>query len=365
MIVSAAFGAVGALAQAPPTAVKVPAVNANIEFYLAHGEADACGRGCNEWIVAEGKIDLDAVLRLRTLLLKLGGRRPPLYVHSPGGSVSGSIALGRLIREQRLAVSVAHTVAVGCDRERLSEAACKARKRSGQAVDAEFDPTLAMCNSGCVLLVAAGVTRLVPPFVKLGIHDAGFAPDQRPPRGAAAAEALGQAHARIRAFLHDMGFDDQLFAAASAVPFASHRNLERDELVRFSIDRRTFGETVWQFTASPSPSMRKTFFVRLGSDPRRYLNGFVTLDCDSCRTCVWRWGAKTTRWRRQAPGRPRPPSCSTDGASIFRPGLSRRPSMRARLPCRRIRSPRSATTRPSRSSGSIPIGRRTRRALSI
>lgn len=120
LIVSAAFGAAGVSAQAPAAPVKVPAVNANIEFYLAHGEADACGRGCNEWIVAEGKIDLDAVMRLRTLLLKLGGRRPPLYVHSPGGSVSGSIALGRLIREQRLTVSVAHTVAVGCDRERLS-----------------------------------------------------------------------------------------------------------------------------------------------------------------------------------------------------------------------------------------------------
>ena len=179
-------GAAGALAQAPPAPVTVPAVNANIEFYLAHGDADACGRGCNEWIVAEGKIDLDAALRLRTLLLKLGGRRPPLYVHSPGGSVSGSIALGRLIREQRLTVSVAHTVAVGCDNERLSEAACKARKRSGQAVDAEFDPTVAMCNSGCVLLVAAGVNRLVPPFVKLGIHDAGFPPTRglraAPPR---------------------------------------------------------------------------------------------------------------------------------------------------------------------------------------
>ena len=31
-----------------------------IEFYLAKGEADACGPGCNIWIVADGQIDAGA-----------------------------------------------------------------------------------------------------------------------------------------------------------------------------------------------------------------------------------------------------------------------------------------------------------------
>ena len=34
-----------------------------IVFYLAKGEADACGPGCNEWIAAEGQIDAGAARR--------------------------------------------------------------------------------------------------------------------------------------------------------------------------------------------------------------------------------------------------------------------------------------------------------------
>jgi hypothetical protein len=44
-------------ATASPAGAKLAGMP-EIEFYLARGEADACGRGCNEWIAAEGKIDL-------------------------------------------------------------------------------------------------------------------------------------------------------------------------------------------------------------------------------------------------------------------------------------------------------------------
>src|SRR6266700_5718935 len=108
----------------------------DIVFYLARGEADACGRDCNEWIAAEGKIDAGAAQRLRRLLAKLGRRRPPIFFHSPGGSVAGSIELGRLIRGQKLAVSVSHTVARGCDRAKLLDKSCDALKRSGQELEA-------------------------------------------------------------------------------------------------------------------------------------------------------------------------------------------------------------------------------------
>jgi hypothetical protein len=114
----------------PPGAVKVPPMG-DIVFYVAHGDPDACGRGCNEWIAAEGQIDTGAAQRLRRLLAKLGRRRPPLFLHSPGGNISGSIELGRLIREQKLAVSVAHTIPRGCDRDKPIDKSCSALKRSG------------------------------------------------------------------------------------------------------------------------------------------------------------------------------------------------------------------------------------------
>ncbi len=128
-----------------------------IVFYLAHGEADECGPGCNEWIAAEGKIDTEAAGRLQRLLAQLKGRRPPVFFHSPGGSVSGSMALGRLIRAQKLTVSVGHTLRPGCDRDQPSEETCAARIQAGQPVEAELDPVMSMCNSACVYAVAGGI----------------------------------------------------------------------------------------------------------------------------------------------------------------------------------------------------------------
>jgi hypothetical protein len=266
-------------AKAPPTGANAVAMG-NIEFYLARGDADACGRGCNEWIAAEGKIDQSAAQRLRQLLTKLGRRRPPIYFHSPGGSIAGSLELGRLIHDQKFVVSIAHTVPIGCDQDKQGETPCEAQKRSGQAIEAAFDPNVAMCNSGCVYVVAGGAVRLVPPWVRPGIHDVGLDPTMKiPPRGAAAAEAKTVAHARIEKYLREIGIDKALLTAAAAIPFESVRFLERGEVARFGIDRREFGEAVWRFTDKPRPEMVKSFFVRANGDPLRYLNGVVVMTC--------------------------------------------------------------------------------------
>jgi hypothetical protein len=267
-------------AKASPAEAEVAAIP-EIEFYLARGDANACGWGCNEWIAAEGKIDVGAAQRLRRLLTKLGARRPPIYFHSPGGSVVGSIALGRLIRARKLEASVAHTVPFGCDRDKPWEKSCEAQKRSGQELRSEFDPTRAMCNSACVYALAGGVVRVVPPGIKLGIHDVGLDPAKGPLPGAVAVKAKRSVHLQIQEYLRDMGIDQALFTATVAVPNNSKRFLEREELVRFGIDRREFGETSWRFIEHPRPAMSKRFFVRAGNKQPQYVNGFVTLDCAS------------------------------------------------------------------------------------
>jgi hypothetical protein len=188
--------------------------------------------------------------------------------------------LGRLIHDQKLQVSVAHTIPRGCDRDKPFDKTCETLKRSGQELDAEFDPALFMCNSGCVWAFAGGATRFVPPWVKLGIHDVGLDPEKMPPRGASLAEVKRVAHARLSEYVRDMGIDKALLPASSAVPYESVRFLERDELVRFGIDRRDFGETKWHFADKPSVAMSKRFFVRTGSgDQTHYRNGLVSLDC--------------------------------------------------------------------------------------
>jgi hypothetical protein len=283
VLVSTVGGIATVLAQSPPGPAKAsPAKSApmaDIVFYLARGDADACGRGCNEWIVAEGKIDSGAAQRFRRLLAKLGHRKFPVFFHSPGGSVTGSIELGRLIHDQKLEVSVAHTISLGCDLDKQLEKPCEALKRSGQELLSEFDPTLAMCNSACVFALAGGTVRLVPPGVKLGIHDVGLDPEKTTSRGALA-EAKRMVHARILEYGRDMGIDKALLTASFAVPNESVRFLERDELVRFGIDRREFGETVWHFRNKPTVAVQKRFFVHADNgEQSRYLNGFVSLQC--------------------------------------------------------------------------------------
>ncbi len=46
-----------------------------IVFYVAKGDSNACGLGCDQWIAADGKIDTGAPERLRRMLAKLGKRR--------------------------------------------------------------------------------------------------------------------------------------------------------------------------------------------------------------------------------------------------------------------------------------------------
>jgi hypothetical protein len=301
-------------AKAPPSGAKA-ATMGNIEFYLARGEADACGRGCNEWIAAQGKIDPGAASRLRQLLAKLGRARPPIYFHSPGGSITGSLELGRLIHDQKLVVSIGHTIALGCAQGKPGETSCETQKRSGQAVAAEFDPNFTMCNSGCVYVLAGGAVHLVPPWAKPGIHDVGLDPTmKRQPRGAAADAARSTAHARIQDYLHEMGIDKALLTAASAVPFETVKFLERGEVVRFGLDRREFGEAVWRFTDKPNPTMVKTFFVRSEGDPLRYLNGLVGLTCGG--------GAEMSLVLARAHGASEPPG-TWPHAVIFRMGGQR------------------------------------------
>src|SRR5580704_1131427 len=261
---------------APNAALMTP-----IEFYLAHGDANACGPGCSEWIAAEGKIDAGAADRFRQLLRKLGDRRPPIFFHSPGGKVNDALELGRLIRDKKFEVSVGHTVPLGCGSDKQSVNSCEARKRAGQALEAEISASIYMCNSSCVYALAGGTVRRVPPWVKLGIHDLGVDPNSSLPRGVSLTTVMRLSHARVRSYLRAMGIDDALFSAAVATPFESIRLVQRDEIVRFGIDRREFGETVWQYSDEPVAQIRKLFFARTDGDQPHYVDGMIQVGCNA------------------------------------------------------------------------------------
>jgi hypothetical protein len=285
LLIASVGCAAAATSQPDPAKTEPGQVNlatmAPIEFYLAKGEADACGSGCNVWIVAEGKIDAGAASRLRRLLTKLGRPRPPIYFHSPGGSVIGGIELGRLIREQKLEVSVGHTISPDCDQGKPAEKSCEAQKRSGEAIASEIDPLRYQCNSSCVIALAGGTVRHVPPMVKLGIHDVGLDPDKAPPPGVTVRQVKAVARERIRDYWRDMGIDDALFKTASAIPFESQRLIGRDEIVRFGIDRSASGEAGWELVNNPTPALIKRFFARADSDLFQHIEGLLIANCGS------------------------------------------------------------------------------------
>jgi hypothetical protein len=257
------------------------ALTAPIEFYVAHGDANACGPGCSEWIAAEGKIDAGTADRFHQLLKTLGNRRPPIYFHSPGGKVNDAMELGRLFRDKKFTVSVGQTVPLGCGSDKQSINSCAARKRAGQAVEAEISPTAYACNSSCVYALAGGAVRLVPPWVKLGIHDLGVEPNSSVPRGVSLAMVMRVSHARLRNYLRAMGIDDALFSAAVAIPFESFRLVQRDDIVRFGLDRREFGESEWRFFDESALKIRKFFFVRTDGDQPHYVDGLIEVGCNA------------------------------------------------------------------------------------
>src|SRR5258708_4985950 len=85
-----------------PIQTKSASLPPPIVFFLAKGEPNACGPGCQEWIAADGTFDPGADGRLRALLKKLGGRKLPIFFHSPGGSITAGLGIRPTNRHSRL-----------------------------------------------------------------------------------------------------------------------------------------------------------------------------------------------------------------------------------------------------------------------
>jgi hypothetical protein len=248
-------------------------------LYEAHGAKDACGPGCSEWIAAEGEIVAGSGNQLQRLLVRLNGARLPIFFDSPGGSVSTSIALGQVIRARQLTVSVGRTVPLDCDPDATGEKSCEAKISAGEPIEAELDPGSAMCNSGCVVALADGAVRLIPPGVTLGIHDVGFGRSHPNWRAETVDAEMRGARARLQNYIRAMGIDSQLLDEAFAIPNASLGQLSATTQRVLGLDRREFGETVWRFRDKRTPAIEKLFFVRTQSDAPHCIDGLVTLSC--------------------------------------------------------------------------------------
>ena len=124
-----------------------------------------------------------------------------MALHSPGGSVSAALALGRLLRGREIATEV---------------------------------PAGAACLSACPFAFAGGVTRTVSPDGWLGVHQSYF--DQSAIMPAfVAVERIQLGEAQVLRYLHAMGIDPMVMVHALETPSDQIYLLSAAELDRYGL----------------------------------------------------------------------------------------------------------------------------------
>jgi hypothetical protein len=142
-------------------------------FYVARGQAGACGPNCSEWIAAEGTIQWDSHRRLIALLDRLGDRKLPVMLDVRGdGNMNVAVSMGRIIRERGLDTAAGATRVARC--AGASEPDCFALKRGGGPLDASIDTWIVQCDVACVLALAGGVHRTLTRGAKVVIGGRGI-----------------------------------------------------------------------------------------------------------------------------------------------------------------------------------------------
>jgi hypothetical protein len=274
-----------ASAEPQPTQMLPPMV-----FYVAKGEPNACGRGCSEWIAAEGTIVKDSPQHLRDLLKRLGQRKLPIFFHSPGGSVEAGMAIGRVMRERRMTAGVGRTIPRGCDPLQEREAACDALKRTGRELLAELRTARTLCNSSCVYALIGAAVREVGAGARIGVHQIAVGryderglpvPMDKKNLSQDQLRQLRTAEDRLARYIAEMGIDKGLLEAAGQIGHERVRFLSLNEIARFGIDRREFHESRWMLDEGPPGPLAVVKFVveANGTSPKLYRTILIRLTC--------------------------------------------------------------------------------------
>lgn len=138
-----------------------------MRFVIARSSAGGCEPNCPEWISAEGAIAAGTPALLKLTLKKLGSRKLPIIVSSPGGSVDAALQLGRIIRKNKLDIAIGKTEFSDCW---PGTEGCGASYGKGTAYFGVASDGGAMCNSACPLMFAGGVRRVAGGWAYLGVH---------------------------------------------------------------------------------------------------------------------------------------------------------------------------------------------------
>ncbi|HEY3796218.1 MAG TPA: hypothetical protein VGM09_30715 [Bradyrhizobium sp.] len=194
-------------------------------FYVAHGAPNACGQGCSEWIAAEGTVQWDTHKRLIAILDRNVGRKLPVVIRAWGDSnLNTAVSLGRIMRDRGVDTTAGTTEVDACNGK--PETDCFTLKRPGGPLDAKLNITDQRCDIACVLMLAGGVHRSLPPgtHVILGgmaIHNR-LAPNVSNERRQGLTVLFAE---QFRLYLREMGVDPELLDIVDK-DSQSHRQTE-------------------------------------------------------------------------------------------------------------------------------------------
>jgi hypothetical protein len=246
---------------------EAPRFAPELTIYLAKGEPNSCGPGCDRWIAIEGTVDIDAAARVRQFLRGVKDTQRPIYFHSPGGDVRQAFAIGRLLRARKAIGRVGRTIATGCAANSQADEACLKIKNAGGEVAAELATAAAMCNSACTYIFMGPTTREVAPDAALGVHNSKLIveftghPSARQ-RAEFMARRRDRADRERSAYVEAMGISHELVALILTVKFENVHMLTRPELYRFRIDPRNLTETAWTLQAGARAFIHKTALAK-------------------------------------------------------------------------------------------------------
>lgn len=284
LLLAAILPAAAAPANAPARKATIPQLKDPMIFYLAQGEPNSCGLGCDEWIAAEGEITNGTAERMRAFLKRLGGKSNsrPIYFHSPGGVTSESMAIGRLMRERGMIARVGRSLPFDCAGSE-TDRTCVAAKRSGRPLVARLVIYQGGCLSACVYAIVGARLREISPEARLGIHAAKTVLLGVPKNVIISAQTRARFAAEnqqaIRRYLVEMAIPTGLLDAAEKIPNSSIYFLSRDEMVRFKIDTRNAVEGSWAYEERQNDAFVIKSVEEMGTSPFR--RAVLRLSCSS------------------------------------------------------------------------------------
>jgi hypothetical protein len=206
----------------PPTIPDESANEAMRFEWRREGPTNACGTDCRVWISATGYITADTPREFEAFAKDPNTRDAVLVLDSDGGSVLGTLALGRIVRKLNMVTTVGKTMP-------LPPSADSDRR-------ALLSPN-GHCVSMCAFLLLAGSRRYVPPQAHVLVHQIWLGKKRKQAQllnySAEEFSIVQRDIGRLAQYTIEMGGAGELLETALRIPpWAPLHRLSADELQR-------------------------------------------------------------------------------------------------------------------------------------